>query len=74
MSHSGSTPICIQSQQVTEDAINTDLHTVLNHVDAVAVDFSSAFNTVVPRRMVTKLLDLGVSDYIYIWIKDFLTN
>lgn len=43
-------------------------------MDAVAVDFSSAFNTVVPRRMVTKLLDLGVSDYIYIWIKDFLTN
>lgn len=34
----------------------------------------SAFNTVIPDRLVTKLLDLGLSRPKCYWIRDFLTN
>ncbi|KAL2092866.1 hypothetical protein ACEWY4_012664 [Coilia grayii] len=38
------------------------------------VDFSSAFNNVVPSELVTKLGDLGISAPLCNWIMDFLTN
>ncbi|KAK3543465.1 hypothetical protein QTP70_022066, partial [Hemibagrus guttatus] len=38
------------------------------------VDFSSIFNTIIPSRMFTKLLNLVVSDDICFWIKHFLTD
>ena len=38
------------------------------------VDFSSAFNTIIPGRLFTKLTNLGLSSSICQWIIDFLTN
>lgn len=38
------------------------------------IDFSSAFNTVILGRLVTKLADVSFSQSISHWIKDFLTN
>lgn len=51
----------------TEDAIACALHTTLTHLeqkDSYArhnfIDFSSAFNTIIPDRLVTKLSSLGL--------------
>ena len=38
------------------------------------IDFSSAFNTAIPSRLVTKLHDLGISPSLCNWTLDFLTN
>lgn len=70
-----------RANRSTEDAINTVLHSVLTHLEhpgsyarILFVDFSSAFNTIIPRRLVDKLLDLGVAESMSRWIKDFLTD
>ena len=41
------------------------------YVRMLFVDFSSAFNTTIPSRLVT---DSGLSKPICLWIKDFLSN
>ncbi|KAF7643798.1 hypothetical protein LDENG_00233010 [Lucifuga dentata] len=38
------------------------------------VDFSSAFNTIIPYKLVFKLHNLGLSTSLCSWITDFLTN
>ncbi len=70
-----------RTNRSTEDAIATALHTALLHLEhpgsyvrMLFIDYSSAFNTVLPDRLVAKLLDLGFSPSICHWIKDFLTN
>ncbi len=64
-----------RANRSTEDAIATALHTTLTHVEQkgsyarlLFVDFSSAFNTIMPSRLVTKLLDLGFSQHTSSWI------
>lgn len=51
----------------TEDATSSALHSALSHLEQqwgyawlLFVDFSSAFNTILPNRLVTKLSDLGI--------------
>ncbi|KAF7642598.1 hypothetical protein LDENG_00255210 [Lucifuga dentata] len=70
-----------RANRSTEDAINIALHTALSHLEHPGIyvrllflDFSSAFNTIIPSRMETKLLSLGVNQHMYNWIKNFLTN
>ncbi|KAI3356656.1 hypothetical protein L3Q82_003290 [Scortum barcoo] len=70
-----------QSNRSTEDAVSTALHCVLSHLEnkntyarMLFVDFSSAFNTVIPSKLITKLGDLGISTPLRYWIMDFLTN
>ncbi|KAI3373857.1 hypothetical protein L3Q82_022429 [Scortum barcoo] len=53
----------------TEDAIALTLHTALSHLDQrdtyvrmLFIDYSSAFNTIVPSKLVTKLRDLGLNN------------
>ncbi|KAI3376373.1 hypothetical protein L3Q82_016855 [Scortum barcoo] len=53
---------------LTEDAIALTLHTALSHLDQrdtyvrmLFIDYSSAFNTIVPSKLVTKLRDLGLN-------------
>uniref|UniRef100_A0A669B7J5 Reverse transcriptase domain-containing protein n=1 Tax=Oreochromis niloticus TaxID=8128 RepID=A0A669B7J5_ORENI len=66
----------------TEDAIAHVLHTTLSHVDKkqgnyvrmLFVDYSSAFNTIVPSRLFTKLRDLGLNSRLCAWVLDFLTG
>ena len=50
----------------TEDAISTALHSALSHLDnsntyvrMLFIDFSSAFNTIIPSKLITKLTELG---------------
>lgn len=38
------------------------------------MDFSSAFNTILPHRLVSKLEALGLSNSICLWTLDFLTD
>ena len=38
------------------------------------VDYSSAFNTIIPSRLVSKMSSLGVDDNICRWTLDFLTD
>ncbi|KAK3536026.1 hypothetical protein QTP70_025280, partial [Hemibagrus guttatus] len=55
----------------TEDAISTVIHLALTHLDTnntyirmLFIDFSSAFNTVVPSKLITKLRDLAYREEI----------
>ena len=52
----------------TDDAISIALHTDLSHLDKrntyvrmLFIDFSSAFNTIVPSKLITKLRTLGLN-------------
>ncbi len=58
----------------TDDAISQVLHSSLTHIDSkngnyvrlLFIDYSSAFNTIVPTKLAVKLSDLGVY-----WVKHF---
>ncbi len=39
----------------------------------VFIDYSSAFNTIVPTKLAVKLSDLGINNSLCDWIQDFLT-
>lgn len=66
----------------TDDAITHVLHSTLSHLDngkgnyvrLLFIDYSSAFNTIVPHRLVTKLVDLGLSPSLCSWVHSFLTG
>ncbi len=65
----------------TEDAISIAHHTSRSHLEnpdtyvrILFVDFSSAFNTVVPHKLVNKLRNLELTTKLCSWNLDFLTN
>lgn len=77
-SHSKPIPVCIQGQQINRNATNPFLCALLTHWEhqwmywiLLFVDSSSAFYTTISGKLVTNLLNLGVSEHIF---KDFLTN
>ncbi len=65
----------------TDDAISQVLHSSLTHIDRkngnyvrlLFIDYSSAFNTIVPTKLAVKLSDLGLNTSLCDWIQDFLT-
>ncbi len=65
----------------TDDAISQILHLSLTHIDStnrnyvmlLFIDYSSAFNTIVPTKLPVKLSDLGITSSLCDWIQDFLT-
>ena len=59
-------------ERSTEDTIATALHLEQqgNYAWLPFVDFSSAFNTILPDRLVVKLSNLGISHSTCLWIKD----
>ncbi len=65
----------------THDAISQVLHSSLTHIDStngnyvrlLFIDYSSAFNTIVPTKLAVKLSDLGITSSLCDWIQDFLT-
>ncbi len=74
----GPTTICNRS---TDDAIAFTLHTALSHLEnkntyvrMLFVDYSSAFNTIVPATLVAKPQTLGLNRSLCSWILDFLTG
>lgn len=65
----------------TTDAIATTLHSALSHLEhknnyvrLLFIDYSSAFNTIIPDILVHKLHELGIPPSFCTWFRDFLTN
>ena len=65
----------------TDDAFKIALHTAVSHLDKrntyvrlLFIDNSSAFNTIVPSKLITKLRILGLNTSLCNWILDFLTG
>ncbi len=66
----------------TDDAISQVLHSSLTHIDSkngnyvrlLFIDYSSAFNTIVPTKLAVKLSDLSLNTTLCDWIQDFLTG
>ncbi len=53
----------------TDDAISTTLHLALTHLEnkdsyvrMLFIDFSSAFNTIIPQQLINKLNLLGLNN------------
>lgn len=70
-----------KAKRSMEDAVATALHATLTHLEKqgsyailLFVDFSLAFNTILPQQLVTKLGDLGLSSLTCGWILVFLSN
>lgn len=70
-----------RANRSTEDAITIALHTALSHLEhrgsyvrMLFMDFSSAFNTIIPDILVGKLSELDLPLPTCTWINDFLTN
>ncbi len=70
-----------RSNRSTDDAIAFTLHTALSHLEnkntyvrMLFVDYSSAFNTIVPATLVAKFQTLGLNRSLCSWILDFLTG
>ncbi|KAK3537916.1 hypothetical protein QTP70_024569, partial [Hemibagrus guttatus] len=64
-----------------DNAITTTLHLALTHLDnkdsyirMLFIDFSSAFNTIIPQHLTEKLSLLGINTSLCNWILDFLTG
>ena len=64
----------------TDDAISIALHTAFSHLDKrktyvrmLFIDYSSAFNTIVPSKLITKLRTLRLNASLHNWMLDFLT-
>ncbi|KAL7855621.1 hypothetical protein AOLI_G00192250 [Acnodon oligacanthus] len=65
----------------TDDAISTTLHLALSHLDnkdtyirMLFIDFSSAFNTIIPQQLIGKLSLLGLNTSLCNWVLDFLSE
>ena len=65
----------------THDAISIALHTALSYLDKrntyvriLFIDYSSAFNTTVPLKLINKLRTLGLNTSLCNWILAFLTG
>lgn len=65
----------------TEDTVSHALHLSMEHLEKrnshvrmLFVDFSSAFNTIIPQHLVSKLGPLGLSPPVCNWILVFLTD
>ncbi len=70
-----------RANRSVEDAVNMGLHYILQHLDKpgtyariLFVDFSSAFNTIIPDTLQKKLTQLSVPTSICQWITSFLTD
>ncbi len=73
--------ICSSIHRSTDDAISQVLHSSLTHIDSkngnyvrlLFIDYSSAYNTIVPTKLAVKLSDLSITSSLCDWIQDFLT-
>jgi hypothetical protein len=75
------TQFAYRPNRSTDDAISIALHTVISHLDKrntyvrmLFIDYSSAFNTMLPTKLITKLRTLGLNTSLCNWILDFLTG
>ena len=64
-----------------DDAVSLGLFYVLKHLEGpdtftriLFVDYSSAFNTIIPSKLFEKIQKVGVPQSMWLWILDFLFN
>jgi hypothetical protein len=64
----------------TDDAVNFLIHELAQHLDkpgasarCLYIDFSSAFNTMLPHLLIEKLSLYGVPKRLQLWVLDFLS-
>ncbi len=76
-----SLPNTLDPLQFDDDAISSTLHLALTHLEnkdsyvrMLFIDFSSAFNTIIPQQLINKLNLLGLNNSLCNWILDFLTG
>ncbi len=77
----GPPAVCLQSKQVCGLYSQMGLHFILQHLDRpgtyvriMFVDFSSAFNTIIPDTLQNKLTQLSAPTFVCQWITSFLTD
>ena len=65
----------------TDDAINNITHSTVKHLECpkayaqiLLIDFSSAFNTLQPHLLISKLRKMSVNPFLIKWYFSFLTN
>ena len=70
-----------RANRSTGDAVAAALHAALSHLEQqgsyvrmLFVDYSSAFNTILPHKLVIKLGDLGLPYTTCRWISGFLSG
>ncbi len=70
-----------RANRSVNDAVNMGLHYILQHLNRpwtyvriLFVDFSSAFNTIIPDTLQNKLTQLSVPTSVCQWINSFLTD
>ncbi len=70
-----------RANRSVDDAVNMGLHFTLQHLDRpgtyvriLFVDFSSAFNTIIPDTLQNNLTQLSVPTSVCQWINSFLTD
>ncbi|KAK3514232.1 hypothetical protein QTP70_010413 [Hemibagrus guttatus] len=70
-----------RANRSVDDAVNMAVYFILQHLDSAGsyirilfVDFSFAFNTIIPALLRDKLFQLNVPDSMCSWITDFLTD
>ncbi len=70
-----------RANRSVDHAVNMGLHYILQHLDRpgtyvriLFVDFSSAFNAIIPNTLQNKLTQLSVSTSVCQWINSFLTD
>ncbi len=70
-----------RANRSVDDAVALALHHILQHLESsgtyarvLFVDFSSAFNTIIPRKLFNKLIHMGVERSLCVWILDFLQD
>ncbi|KAI4894750.1 hypothetical protein NFI96_033825, partial [Prochilodus magdalenae] len=71
-----------RSNRSTDDAIALTVHSAFTHLDrkntcenAVhRLQLSSAFETIIPAKLIPKLTDLGLKSHLHNWVLDFLTG
>ena len=75
------TQFAYQNNRSVEDAVLVFLHSLYQHLEtpksyvrSVFIDFSSAFNTIVPHLLIEKLLKLNVAPKLAMLIHNFLVD
>ncbi len=70
-----------RANRSVDDSVNMGLHFILQHLDRpgtyariLFVDFSSAFNTIIPDTLQNKLTQLSVPTSLCQWITSFLSD
>ncbi len=81
MDLTGPPAVCHRANRSMDDAVNIGLQFILQDLDwpgtyvrILFVDFSSAFNTIIPDTLQNKLTQLSVPTSVCQWIANFLTD